>query len=384
MWLYVPNTSTSSPSAQAEPGSISASSWQFQALEASAWSRGKVLRSQHWHRQWKRASWLRRLFGLMPEPSMAERGVEQWTASLVASRASHTASPVESAEAMTSATCGQMLAALSFKPGPGLSSSKMSLECSRLGMTKSLARSGFTETFASLASRWREDCSKREKLARRISESDFSSSVWPTATANMTTGPGSSGRDGGDNLQTAVANWLTPSANEDAAGTVNGRMQQMLTQQAKRLSSQWTTPSASDGERGGTLTEAMSGTSLAQQVNSIWPTPRVTTNGGNGNGARALDPTNCRLEDTAAAFRSSPQGQTNQNDGSMCSEDRRSLNPLFVEWLMGWPPAWTLVAWTDFACSEMELSLFKQRMRSALLSIGLPHEAPPAQLALFG
>lgn len=384
MWLYVPNTSTSSPCAPEERALISASSWQFKALEQCAWSRGKVSRSRNWYQLWKRASWLQRLYGAMPEPSTAELGVALWTASLVASRASHTASPDASAAAMTSETYGRTLGASSCNPGPGLSSSRMSPECSRQGMMKSLAQSGFTETFASLASRWREDCSKREKLARRISESDFSSSVWPTATANMTTGPGSSGRDGGDNLQAAVANWLAPSANEDAAGTVNGKMQQMLTQQAKRMSSQWTTPSASDGERGGTLTEAMSGTSLAQQVNTIWPTPRVTTNGGNGNGARALDPANCRLEDTAAAFRSSPQGQTNQNDGSMCSEDRRSLNPLFVEWLMGWPPAWTLVAWTDFACSEMELSLFKQRMRSALLSLGLPHEAPPAQLALFG
>ncbi len=70
--------------------------------------------------------------------------------------------------------------------------------------------------------------------------------------------------------------------------------------------------------------------------------------------------------------------------GATHSHPRRSLNPLFVEWLMGWPPGWTLLAWTDFACSETELFRFKQRMRSALLSLGLPREAPPAQLALFG
>jgi hypothetical protein len=71
-------------------------------------------------------------------------------------------------------------------------------------------------------------------------------------------------------------------------------------------------------------------------------------------------------------------------NGGPLLDERRSLNPLFVEWLMGWPPGWTLLAWTDFACSETELSRFKQRMRSALLSLGLPREAPPAQLALFG
>ena len=71
-------------------------------------------------------------------------------------------------------------------------------------------------------------------------------------------------------------------------------------------------------------------------------------------------------------------------DGAASSDDRRSLNPLFVEWLMGWPHGWTLLAWTEFACSETELSRFKQRMRSALSSIALPPAAPPAQLALFG
>lgn len=35
----------------------------------------------------------------------------------------------------------------------------------------------------------------------------------------------------------------------------------------------WTTPSAGDGQRGGAITQAMTGTSLTQQVNSIWSTP---------------------------------------------------------------------------------------------------------------
>lgn len=70
--------------------------------------------------------------------------------------------------------------------------------------------------------------------------------------------------------------------------------------------------------------------------------------------------------------------------GQVSSHPRRSLNPLFVEWLMGWPQGWTLLAWTDFACSAMELSHWKQRMRSALSQLASPHMAPPAQLTLFG
>jgi len=43
------------------------------------------------------------------------------------------------------------------------------------------------------------------------------------------------------------------------------------------------------------------------------------------------------------------------------SRAKRRLNPLFVEWLMGWPTGHALCA-----CSGMELSLWQQRMRGAL------------------
>lgn len=74
--------------------------------------------------------------------------------------------------------------------------------------------------------------------------------------------------------------------------------------------------------------------------------------------------------------------------GEECSPTRRSLNPLFVEWLMGWPPGWTSLALTPIAsngcaCSAMALSRYKQRMRSELSSLGSPPAAPPAQIDLF-
>lgn len=377
MWLYVPNTSTSSQSAQADSALISASSWQFQALEQSAWSRGKPSRSRNWYQQWKRAIWLQRLFGAMPEPSMAEHGVEQLTASLVASRASLTVSPDASKGRTTNATSGLTLAASSSSQEHGSSSSKTSQVCSRRGLTKSLAQSGFAETFTSLASRWREDCSRRQKLARRTRENASSSSAWPTATANMVTGPGSSGRDGGENLQTAAANWLTPSANEDAAGTVDGKMQQMLTQQAKRVSDGWSTPRASDAEHGGPNQRDSSGNLALPSQAAQWMTPRSHEVGqyqySRGDKTKPVE--------TLTGQALSHQGPETPRDGEKSSPERRSLNPLFVEWLMGWPAGWTLLAWTDFGCSAMELSHWKQRMRCALLSLGLPQEAPPAQLA---
>lgn len=80
----------------------------------------------------------------------------------------------------------------------------------------------------------------------------------------------------------------------------------------------------------------------------------------------------------------SPLARVTVKTGKLHSKERRSLNPLFVEWLMGWPPGWTLLASTDFGCSATALSAWKARMRSALWQLGLPAEAPPAQLALFG
>jgi DNA (cytosine-5)-methyltransferase 1 len=73
----------------------------------------------------------------------------------------------------------------------------------------------------------------------------------------------------------SVRHWLTPSANEDAAGTVDGKMQNMLSHQAQ-----------------------------------------VET------------------------------GVTSQNDSG------QRLNPLFVEWLMGWPEGWLDLTDSESSATE--------------------------------
>jgi hypothetical protein len=75
--------------------------------------------------------------------------------------------------------------------------------------------------------------------------------------------------------------------------------------------------------------------------------------------------------------------------GEESSRIRRSLNPLFVEWLMGWPHGWTSLALmppasSGFGCSATALSRYKRRLRSELSSLGLPPAMPPAQSDLFG
>lgn len=285
MWLYVPNTSTSSPSAPEELVSISASSWQLDALASSAWWRGKPSPSRTWFQRCNKVSWLKLLFGVMPEPSMGAHGVAQWTASLVASRVSLTASPVSGSERKTNETSGQTHGASSRNRAHGSSSSRTSVGCCLRA-----ARNVSGETFTAWASRLREDCSRRRKLAIAKKGSDFSSSLWPTPAARDHKGTNSP-----DHLQ-------------------------------------------------------------------------------NGTGRLHLDQLPNFVEHVFSL-----QLQVISTGGEQSRPARRTLNPSFVEWLMGWPPGWT-----DSACSATELSRFKQRMRSALSQLGLPREAPPAQLALFG
>jgi hypothetical protein len=154
----------------------------------------------------------------------------------------------------------------------------------------------------------------------------------------------------------------------------------------------WATPSATDGRRGGTLTENMTGTSLAQQINTPdrWPTPTVC---GNYNRKGASSKSGDGLETAVKAWptptaslgtkggritpRKGREGGTlieavsartfptptasqhkgwSKNHNRADSDDRIDytiereaheagtpgrLNPAWVEWLMGWPLGWT-------------------------------------------
>lgn len=187
----------------------------------------------------------------------------------------------------------------------------------------------------------------------------------------------------------------------------------------------WPTPSLSDLKGGpsgthivrsdGTTQSRETGGSLAYAAEQLWAPPSVADTTG-GRMTRSGDRSNepllkgqaAILSDHLATPRSHEVGdyQYSRGDktkpvltltgqasfhqvhptyqvGQVSSHPRRSLNPLFVEWLMGWPPGWTLLAWTDFACSAMALFLWKQRMRFALLSLVLPPPAPQMQLSFL-
>jgi hypothetical protein len=121
----------------------------------------------------------------------------------------------------------------------------------------------------------------------------------------------------------------------------------------------WATPSATDGQRGGCITENMTGTSLAQMVNTPkrWPTPKAndaekrgnfdTTNPRNGLPAAVKTwptpvATMSKGSSPAALTRKDGQDRSNDRlDHAVMAADGGQLNPTWVEWLMGWPLGWT-------------------------------------------
>lgn len=170
---------------------------------------------------------------------------------------------------------------------------------------------------------------------------------WLTPTANMITGAGHKGRNGGLNLQTAATVWPMPTA--DTAAYLK--------------SNTWPTPTAMNRPRSEETLEKARVSRKAKAGQNTVPL--------------YLEDLVCRISLPALAT---------STDGETSSPERRSLNPLFVEWLMGWPPGWTLLALpalTCSACSATALCLWKARMRSALSSLASPLEAPPAQLSFL-
>lgn len=153
---------------------------------------------------------------------------------------------------------------------------------------------------------------------------------WPTPQANDSTGPNSverqerrrveapkrttGGPPGFSNLRDAaqLASWATPAARDyrhanaqSFADRGGGKKGEQLNNQVVHLAA-WTTPSATDSRRAGTITSAMSGSSLAQQARE----------------ASGPAPIGSRAE----------------------TEKPGQLNPAFSRWLMGLPPEWDVCA----------------------------------------
>jgi hypothetical protein len=284
MWLYLP---TSCRSAQAEEDSTSDSGSLYKTLEQSATWKTKSRRAASWRTIWKKVGWTTRLFGQTYEPSTAQRGVESWIASLADTRASRSVLQEKGLEQLTHGISGLTCDESWERFSREYASSRTSALICDLDSTRS------PETFKAWATRLRQACLQRRKLALRTGASGCSS--WPTATQN----------------------WQTPNAAAEApnlgSNIKNGPKSLMA--QADQVTPQWGTPTSRDWKDGAS------------------PSMEAPTNGLLGRQApRTAMPGDESL----------PPDQTS----------RRRLNPRFVEWLMGWPDGYLALTNSTFSVTE--------------------------------
>ena len=335
-----------------------------------------------WH-GWKRRRWIEHLSGTISRPSTAARSADSWISSLRATRANPSASPERSAAPTTPVICGRTSDGSTKSPEPQSSGSRTSAITCESDSTR------YAENYSSWVAKLQQAYSARRKAARRIAASGSSRSpsegtAWTTPCSADTGGRGTKYAQGGTPLSLqAEKSWPTPNTS-DGSGLSGGNRETSLRNEVRA----WPTPRAIDGDKGGKTNEAMRQNGLPMKAQT-WPTPRgndsedvgnhesPTSHPGDSLGARARIWATPQARDTQGApapdfnraslvrdamkwatpttrdSKDSP-GQTVPTNGLLgrqvlkialhgdeSSRSTRKLNPLFDEWLMGWPIGWT-------------------------------------------
>jgi len=412
---------SASRSAQARAGLTSDSISPSQNIALWVTLSGKAMPQPRSWRGWKTRPWIARLSGTMLPALTANRGAAWWISSMVAIRASRSRSRDASLATKTRATSGRTSHGLCEKPGHPFASSKTSPDI------YDWASSKLQITFDAWVIALRQACLRRRKSARPIGASDCSSwltpraqesgekqdtflkrngdrtercscslksqaAMWPTATATDGNKSGPNSKHGSGSLHLPAAavqtQWYTP--NVPNGGRRNppdmsptGRMpsgkkrQVGLENQAIHI---WPTPLANPNTNRQTKPtpsqlKGEHGLNLAMvAVTHTWPTPRACS-GKRSSGANRTElvevwatPTTRDWKDGTAMAdvetnsllgRQAPRSMKNGNASPL------TLNPLFVEWLMGWPISWT-VASTGCGCAATALSRWSRLMRCEL------------------
>lgn len=409
MWIHVP--STSCPSVPEAADSIEASIWRSEMLARSVTSSGNLTPARSWRAAWKKATWTTRLFGRILKPSTAEDGVERWISSLGATPASHSRLQAKGLASAIQGTYGPMFVAALQERERRIASSRTSQGTLALGST------AFYATSTDLGTGLRSESSQRRKLARATEGNGSLSSAWPTADATNRTRDDETmakcaafrKRNAGQNtvplyLAEVAQMWPTPHAFDEkepmdgnredrlAKGGCRNLRQETVTwptakqtdDRFKRKSENWKgddLPSAVDAwatpdANSSTYSNGFMGPNLREQA-AQWATPKATDDQRDRCSDEALFRNAARensSQELSVDARSFHQAQATEPHGDESSQadqtSRLRLNPSFVEWLMGWPHGSTVCG-----CSGMESSPYRQRLRSALLSLVLGRTA---------
>ena len=263
-------------------------------------------------RGWRTRRWVKLLSGTTLAPSTADAGVDAWISSLRASRASRSASPDSNGESRTSATCGRTL--------PG-----------------SLARYAL-----------RGYCSKTSPVSQQPS-------------LLMDEAPSK-------RSATTFKSWVSRSR---GMSSQRQRWGQAIFASESSLPGDWPTPNTPSGGPNTKSTATHTGGLDLDGAVLMWPTPDAGVRTG-FNRSKSEGATNRPLlAEAAGMWASSLPGDSPNEHGAPCSRSGqtspRQLNPLFVEWLMGWPLGWTQAG---SPLPETEWSRWWRHMRGSLYELG--------------
>lgn len=209
MWVYLPsNTCRSAPETE---DSISASVWRSKLLSAAATWKTKRLPSKSWLNAWKRDRLIQRLFGRIYEPSTASLGAEKFRASLEDTLVSHGLLRAKDLVKKIRVTSGPPSPESSGKSNLPIVFSKTSRVIFPLDSLKC------EPSYEQWASELKRDCSLRLKWGVRIFEKDSSflppmKGFWPTPLGKLggANSKRSSRNAGGPDLQERVKFWPSP------------------------------------------------------------------------------------------------------------------------------------------------------------------------------
>lgn len=336
MWLYVPSEHLASAR---ESGVLNSdSNLPFRTGRVVfVTSNAKALPQPASWRGWKTRSWIRHLSGLRLARSTAQRGVERWISSLLVSHANQSHRQDEPSASRTNDGSGRNSPALSRKLKRRLSSWRTYLASSAEGWPRYIPtypRSGLML------------CGIVYPLNRSVlptSANGSSSSESDTPTTELR------GRS-----KRSDERWPTPQAHDSRGAPgkeaqATGSFERSLPAAVQQLPERWPTPTAHDDNKSPEAHMAMKArmpggarktvTSL-QVLSKMWPTP-ISRDAKDGFTTRRDLPVNAYLGRAVWHSHDSLRDRTNSNSGRKSSTEARGLNPLFVEWLMGFPIGWT-------------------------------------------
>ena len=319
MWM-IPESLQSAPESEAL-----SSDFELSCPMPDLWVsvKGKPVQRPPGWRGWKTRPWSRLLFSAaIWQTSRVDSFVDAWTSSLRDSPVSPTVRQGSNAETTTTGPSGPH-SATSSSPVPPPWCSLRTSQLSLLPDTLPAPENGYPAWVSRSKIR---SLSVRKMLVQRIAESGYSSSpTWgtPNAGDDASTGKPRPSRGGRQTeyLSRQAIVWPTPTAqHHNDGGTWEAHVER-----GKRLKDQGYNPPSAP---------------LALKARN-WPTPRTSDRNGGTVGTNSAD--RGQLCGVAEQFhlpglKPSTSGQPSSNSSP---SGRPRLNPLFVEWLMGWPEGWT-------------------------------------------